>query len=82
MIVLVIYGLRLLELVIFIRVLLSWVSPDPRNRSLSWFTKPVDTILKPFQVVIPMGQAALDAGPLLALVLLQVLERVLIHFVI
>ena len=71
--------LRLLELVILIRVVLSWMSPDPRGSSFSWFTGPVDSIMKPFRVLIPIGGGFLDAGPVLALLLLQMIERILMH---
>lgn len=68
--------LQLLELLIFIRVLMTWfVNPfDPRFKI---FTDPIDRILRPFRVVIQVGGTAADIGPLLALLLLQVLQRVI-----
>ena len=74
--------LRLLQFAVLIRVVLSWMSPDPRHSKFSWFTNPVDVLLKPFRVLIPIGGGFLDAGPVLALLLLQMIERILIHLMI
>ncbi|MFZ2959831.1 MAG: YggT family protein [Candidatus Ozemobacteraceae bacterium] len=72
--------LQVLQLAILFRVLLTWIIRNPYDRRFISFTAPIDAILKPFKVVIPMGGAFLDLGPVLALVTLQILERILISF--
>lgn len=67
--------LQLLELLIFIRILMTWFV-NPFDRRFKIFTDPIDRILRPFRILIQMGGGAVDIGPMLALVLLQVLERV------
>ncbi len=77
---LVLWVLRLVQLAIFLRVMLTWVAPDPSAmRNLRWFTDPMDRLLKPFSVAIPMGPAYLDLGPMLALFLIEGISRVLIQ---
>jgi len=78
--VILIYLLRLMQTAVLIRVLLSWLTPNPNDERIAFFTRPLDKFLKPFQVLIPMGGAFMDVGPVLALLLLQVVERLLIHF--
>ncbi|HOY67700.1 MAG TPA: YggT family protein [Candidatus Ozemobacteraceae bacterium] len=74
------WGLRLLQLAIFLRVMLTWIAPDPyQARSFRRFTDPIDRLLKPFSVAIPMGPAYLDLGPMLALLLIEAISRVLIQ---
>ncbi|HNW33582.1 MAG TPA: YggT family protein [Candidatus Ozemobacteraceae bacterium] len=79
---LVLWALRLLQLAIFLRVMLTWIAPDPSAaRAFSRFTDPMDRLLKPFSVAVPMGPAYLDLGPMLALFLIEGISRVLIHLV-
>lgn len=68
--------LQLLELLIFIRVLMTWFV-NPFDRRYKIFTDPIDAVLKPFRVQIQTRGGAIDIGPVLALLLLQVLQRVL-----
>ena len=68
--------LQLLSLAIFIRALLSWVSPDPHNpivRALDSITEP---ILQPLRQIVPRV-GMIDITPLVAIVLLQVIAALL-----
>ncbi len=67
----------LYSLAIIIRALMTWLRPDPSNpvyRFLVAITEPVLTPLRRY--IPPMG--GLDFTPLIALVLLSLLERLLI----
>lgn len=80
MIGLLLWALRLLQMAIFLRIMLTWIAPDPYAlRNLRRFTDPIDRLLKPFSVAIPMGPAYLDLGPMLALLLIEGISRVLIQ---
>ena len=81
MILLLFNALRLLQLVVFIRVLLTWVMPEIRDPTLRRLTDPIDRMIAPFRVVVPMGRAMLDLGPLLFLLLIEALLRVVVHLV-
>jgi YggT family protein len=68
--------LRVLEIAILIRVLYSWVDPNPyptnELKRLLWAV--TDPVLQPLRrFVPPIGM--LDITPIVALVLLQVVER-------
>ncbi|GAB4284786.1 MAG: hypothetical protein Kow0029_31460 [Candidatus Rifleibacteriota bacterium] len=78
MIILLINLIRLLQFVIFIRVLLTWIMPGRLPDPIQTVAFHIDKILKYFQVLIPMGGAHLDLGPMLCLLLLEVIQRVLI----
>lgn len=70
-------GLRVLQLAILARVLLSWVdsSPYPDSRPKEILFGMTDPILNPLRRVIPPLGGMLDLAPMAAIILLQVLER-------
>lgn len=61
--------------IIFIRVILSWISPYSRND----FTNLVYSITEPFlsrcKVVIPMGRSYMDLSPVVAYFVLNLFRR-------
>ena len=72
--------LNALQLAILIRVLYSWVDPNPyptnELKRILWAV--TDPILEPLRrVVPPVGM--LDLSPLVALLLIQVVQRVLLR---
>jgi YggT family protein len=69
--------IRLLQIVIFIRVLLTWIMPGQLPGPLQKVANPIDRLLKIFQVLIPAGGGFIDIGPMLCLVLLEVIQMVL-----
>jgi YggT family protein len=72
-------GLRFIQFAVFVRILLTWVMPVPRQPAIRWFATTVDRVLKPFRVLLPMGGAYLDLGPLLFLLLLEAIQRIVIQ---
>jgi YggT family protein len=62
-------------LIIFIHVLLSWVSPDPRNPIVQLLALISYPIIEPIRrVVPPLGM--LDLSPFIAIIALQVVNRI------
>ncbi len=58
---------------IFLRVLLSWINPDPRNPVVSMLFSLTEPILAPARRIIPT-LGVLDLSPIVVLVLLQALQ--------
>ena len=69
--------LRILQLVVFIRVILTWVMPGRLPPAIKPIADRIDLVLRRFQVLIPMGPGYIDLGPMLFLVLVEVIMRVL-----
>ncbi len=63
---------------IIIRVLLTWVSPDPFNPIVQFLNKVTEPVLEPFRRVIPMI-GPLDISPVVALFVLQLLQSFLVR---
>ncbi len=78
MLIVVINLLRALQFVILIRVLLTWIMPGNPPRAIQPLTSRIDKVLKRFQVLIPAGPGYIDLGPMLFLLLIEVINRILI----
>ena len=74
--------LRALQFVVLIRVLLTWIMPGSPPRAIQPVTSRIDMVLKRFQVLIPAGPGYIDLGPMLFLLLIEVINRILIAVVI
>ena len=66
-----------LKLAIFARILLSWMPMDRGNRLVRIIHEITEPILGPIRRVLP-ALGGLDLSPMIALILIQVAERVLI----
>jgi YggT family protein len=64
-----------LKLLIIARVLLTWLPVSPWNPVARWLRRIVDPMLRPFRRILP-SFSGIDFSPLLALVVLFVLNQV------
>ncbi|MFK8028870.1 MAG: YggT family protein [Gammaproteobacteria bacterium] len=64
---------RIYIMTIFLRVILSWVNPDPRNPIVSMLYSLTEPVLAPARRMIP-SIGGLDLSPLVVLLLLQALQ--------
>ena len=70
--------LQLYSLLVFIRAIMSWVRTDPRNRFVRILNTLTDPILVPIQNVIPPIGGTVDISPWVAILLLQLLGKVVV----
>jgi YggT family protein len=66
----------ILQLLIFARILLTWLPISPWNPIARWLRRIVDPILRPFRRILPTF-SGMDFSPLLALLVLYLLNRVI-----
>ena len=66
--------IQLLSICIFIRALVSWVSPDPRNPFVQVLDAITEPVLQPLRQIVPRV-GMMDITPLVAIILLQVISR-------
>lgn len=64
---------------IIARVLLSWFPHDPRNAIIRFIYETTEPILAPIRRLIPRGSLPLDFSPLVAIILLQLIEHLLLR---
>src|SRR5919106_6264527 len=84
-----VYTLTLVYLVlIFVRIIMSWIPRMPYNRWLSGFLKFVSDVTDPylnlFRRILPpvrIGPGALDLSPIVATVVLSIVGGIIINLV-
>ena len=62
-----------LQLLIVARVIMSWLRPNPTGPLGRFLMEVTDPLLLPFQKILP-PMAGLDFSPILALVVIQILQ--------
>ena len=73
----------LIEIIIIVRVILSWANADPYNGFVRVIYTIANPILKPFQKLVPPWRlGGLDISPLFAFFALEFLRRVINYLLI
>ena len=66
---------RVFYVLLLVRVVLSWLT-SPTNRLYGWVVNATEPLLAPIRRVVPQS-AGIDLSPLVAVVLLQVVQMVI-----
>lgn len=72
---------NLLQLLIMIRVVLSWIDHDPYNQFIKLLYGITDIILEPIRNLIPLQTSGFDFTPMVAFVLLGFIKNILLSFI-
>jgi len=64
--------------IIIAAALISWVSPDPYNPIVQMLRRLTEPVLRPIRRVLSPYQAGLDFSPLVAILIIQFVERVIL----
>lgn len=72
--------LNIYELIIFVRVIMSWVRPDPYHPFVQWIHKLTDPVLEPIRKRLPSNSMGIDFSPLIVLVGMEFIRRALFGF--
>jgi len=66
-----------LNMAIFLRVLFSWINPNPDNPLVSIIHQITDPILEPLgRIIPPVGM--IDITPIIAMILLDIVRRIVL----
>lgn len=71
------YTVNILNIIIIIRVLLSWLAPYTHNDFTDVIYAVSEPILRPFRMIFPMGYSRIDISPILAYLALNLIRRLL-----
>ena len=64
--------------IIIAAALISWVSPDPYNPFVQFLRRATEPVLRPIRRLLSPYQAGLDFSPLVAILIIQFVERVIL----
>lgn len=70
--------LSLYTWVIIAAALISWVNPDPYNPIVQLLRRVTEPVLRPIRNVLARYQAGLDFSPLVAILIIQFIQRVVL----
>jgi len=65
------------NILIFLRILLSWIAPQTRNEFTELVYNTTEPILKPFRLLIPAGRINIDISPILAIFVLRIAQNLI-----
>lgn len=74
--------LRLYQMILIVRVLLSWVEPNPYNPVVRFIVNITEPLLLPLRQLIPgvpLGNVRLDLSPLIAFFLIDLARQALVR---
>ncbi len=75
------YTVRILNLVIVIRVILSWLAPYTHNDFTDVVYAVSEPLLRPFRMIFPMGYSRIDISPILAYFALNLIRKLLFYII-
>jgi YggT family protein len=71
--------LKLMMLLIFVRAIISWFSPDPYNPLVQFLQRVTEPILAPIRRLIPMLSLGIDISPIIAFFAIVFLQTFLVQ---
>lgn len=73
---------ELMQWLIVARVLMSWINIGPNNAIAAFIYEVTEPILRPLRSLMPRGSMPLDFSPILAIILLELLERFVLRMLV
>ncbi|MFP4014999.1 MAG: YggT family protein [Chitinispirillaceae bacterium] len=70
---------RAASILIFARVILSWIPSVQNSPAGEWVYRLTEPLLEPLRRLIPSGSMGIDFTPIIALLLLRVLEFIVVQ---
>lgn len=71
---------EIINILILIRILLSWLAPYSRNEFTNLVYSLTEPILKPFRYLLPFGNLRMDLSPVLAYFALRIVRYIIFYF--
>ena len=72
---------NILQIIIIVRVVLSWISHNPSNQFIQIIYQVSEPILKPIREILPITGMGFDLSPVVAFFLLGLLKKILLSVV-
>jgi YggT family protein len=72
------YAIRLYELILLVRIFMSWIRPNPHNPIVKWIYGLTEPVLEPFRRMIPSNSMGFDFSPIIVFILLDILKRIVV----
>lgn len=70
--------LRIYEIILLIRILLSWIAPNPAHPFVQIIYQITEPVLAPIRRVLPMSGFGFDFSPVIVFIIIELLKRLLL----
>jgi YggT family protein len=70
------YLLQAYELILIIRVLMSWFRPKQSNVAVIWIYRITEPVLAPIRRMFPLSGLGMDFSPVIAFVLIEIIKTI------
>jgi YggT family protein len=70
--------IRLYEVILIIRILMSWMNPDPSHPVTVWIYRLTEPVLAPVRKVLPLHGMGIDFSPIVVFLILDLIKRFLV----
>ncbi len=70
--------LSIYEVVLIVRIVFSWIRPDPHHPVIQWVYKLTDPVLEPIRKLLPMTGMGIDFSPIIVFVLIRLIKQFLL----
>ncbi len=64
-------------LLIFLRVILSWIPHDENHIIIQWVYRLTEPVLAPFRNLVPTGKIGVDLSPFFAVITISIIKALL-----
>jgi YggT family protein len=73
--ILIYYFLQIYEVVLIIRIVMSWIRPDPLHPVVQLVEKVTDPVLVPIRKMLPLSAVGFDFSPIVVIIIIHALKR-------
>ncbi|GEM_PF-4643184 len=74
-------ALWLFSIFIFIRIIISWINPDPYNKLVLFISEITDPYLNFFRRYTPIQIGFFDLSPIIAIIVLNIAMWIVVRFI-
>ena len=72
------YAIQFYELILIVRIFMSWIRPDPSNPIVEWIYRLTEPVLEPIRRLLPIRGMGIDFSPIIVFILLSILQRAIL----
>jgi len=65
------------EVIILIKVFMSWINPDPSHPFVYWINRITDPVLDPVRNILPTNTMGFDFSPIIVMLALEFFKSIL-----
>ncbi len=74
------FALKAYEIILLIRIVMSWIRPDPLHPFVKFIHDVTEPVLGPIRRMLPIQGFGFDFSPIIVFVILQLLEKMFLPY--